>query len=126
VLVLDTHAAVWWTLMPRRLSEVAREAVADAEEVGIPAIGFWEVSLLVRRGKLELDLSVAQWARTVCRIPRVRALALTRDIALRADTLQMHADPADRFIAATTLEHGASLLTKDKPLRALDWLPTTW
>jgi len=62
----------------------------------------------------------------VLSVPRVIALPLTPSIAVRADGLEMHADPADRFIVATALEHGAKLATKDKALRRLRGVRTVW
>lgn len=126
VLVLDTHAVVWWTLEPDKLSAKAVAALRDATQLGVPSICFWEVSVLVRRRKLELDTSVQAWADAVRTIPRVRELALTADVAIRADALTMHADPADRFIVASALAQSAPLLTKDRLLRKLDVLRTVW
>ena len=38
----------------------------------------------------------------------------------------MHADPADRFIAAISLEYVAPLVTKDRLLRDIAWFATVW
>jgi PIN domain nuclease of toxin-antitoxin system len=51
---------------------------------------------------------------------------LSADIALFADTLEMHPDPVDRFIVATALHHGRPLVTKDVLLRRLTHLETVW
>jgi PIN domain nuclease of toxin-antitoxin system len=124
--VLDTHAVLWWTLEPTRLGRGAHQAIADADRIGVPTIAFWETALLVRRGKLTLQLAVAEWADRVLAIPRVEALPLTAAIALRADALAMHADPADRFIVATAIEESARLVTKDRMLRKLKVVKTVW
>jgi PIN domain nuclease of toxin-antitoxin system len=126
MLVLDTHAVLWWTLEPARLGREARRHLKNADRIGIPSICFWEASLLVRKGKLELDLSMVEWARSVCSIPRVDVLPLELEIALLADTLDMHPDPADRFIVATAMTHRAPLATKDESLRALKFLQSVW
>jgi PIN domain nuclease of toxin-antitoxin system len=47
-------------------------------------------------------------------------------IALEADALTMHADPADRFIVATALRLEAPVLTKDRLPRDLRWVKTMW
>lgn len=65
-------------------------------------------------------------ATRVCSVPRVHSIALTREIALTADALAMHSDPADRFIAATATTLDAQLVTKDNLLRKLAWQPTHW
>lgn len=126
LLILDTHAVLWWTLDSHRLGKQAARALAEAERVGIPAIALWEVSVLVRKRKVHLDLPLAEWAERVLAIPRVEALPLDAAVALRADGLEMHGDPADRFIVATALEHRARLATKDALLRKLTFLETVW
>jgi PIN domain nuclease of toxin-antitoxin system len=128
VIVLDTHVAVWWTQQPELLSRRAAEAIDRADRVVIPAIVFWETALLVRKGRLALKSgrSVVDWTHTILSIPRVQAVPLSAETALAADGLQMHADPADRFIAATAQGLKAPLLTKDDLLRKLRWLKTVW
>ena len=126
MLVLDTHAALWWTLEPARLGRKVAARLAREDRLGIPTIAFWETALLVRKGRLELEMGAAEWARKVCSIPRVTVLPLTTEIALLADTLAMHADPTDRFIVATAMVHDAPLGTKDALLRELPFLSTVW
>ena len=126
MLVLDTHAALWWTLEPARLGRTVAARLAREDRVGIPTIVFWETSLLVRKRKLQLGMAAAEWAREVCAIPRVMALPLTMEIALLADTLAMHPDPTDRFIVATAMVHDSPLGTKDALLRELRVVQTVW
>ena len=126
LLLLDTHAVVWWTLTPQQLSRRAAREIAAAEVLGVPAIVLWEVALLARKGRLELDMPVAEWADALLCIPRVRPLPLTPTAALAADALDMHPDPADRFIVATAREHNATVLTKDRLLRKLRGIRTGW
>lgn len=126
MLILDTHAVVWWTLLPKRLSRRATRAIDAAEQLGVPAIVLWEVAMLTRRRRLEMDVPVAAWVDDLLRIPRVHAIPLTASAAVAADTLDMDPDPADRFIVATTRERGATLLTKDRRLRQLKMIHTVW
>lgn len=126
MIVLDTHAAVWWTTDPTRLSPRAARTIAEADRIGIPSIVFWEVALLVRKRRLELDLEVAEWAARVQLIPRVEAIALTAAIAVAADALVMHPDPADRFIVATARALDVQLVTKDRSIRSRRVARTVW
>jgi PIN domain nuclease of toxin-antitoxin system len=126
MIVLDTHVAVWWTTEPARLGAKAAAAIAATDKIGIPAIVYWEVSLLVRKDRLELEIPASQWAELVQRIPRVESIPLTAEIALLADSLDMHADPADRFIVATARSHGAAVLTKDRLIRRQRIVKTIW
>jgi PIN domain nuclease of toxin-antitoxin system len=128
VIVLDTHALVWWTQSPELLGTAAADAIAQADRIFVPSICFWETSLLVRKGRLALKRGqpVEEWASELLEIPRVVPVALSPMLALAADSLQMHADPADRFIVASALEKHAPLVTKDDLLRGLSWLKTVW
>jgi PIN domain nuclease of toxin-antitoxin system len=111
---------------PGLLGARARKAIASEETLGVPAIVFWETSLLVRKLRLDLGMPVRDWADVVLAIPRITSLPLTPEIALGADRLAMHADPADRFIVATALLHEARLITKDRTLRSLRLVKTIW
>ena len=128
VIVLDTHALVWWTQQPELLGSGAAEAIAQSDRIIIPAICFWETSLLVRKGRLSIKRGqpVDEWTLEVLAIPRVFPIPLTPTLAVSADALPMHPDPADRFIVATALEQRSSLVTKDELLRSLSWLRTVW
>ena len=128
MITLDTHAAVWWTQTPEHLSTSAAEAIRRADRILIPAIVFWEVSLLVRkeRPRLNDNQRVGAWAQQILAIPRVQEVPLTARIAIAADAADMHPDPADRFIAATAHQLDAPLVTKDRLLCDLPWLATTW
>lgn len=126
MLVLDTHVAVWWAGDPGRLGRNARARLETEDRLGIPSIVFWEVALLVRRRKLDLGMPVADWADTILSVPRVEPLPLTAEVALQADALKMHPDPADRFIVATALRHGVPLVSKDRLLRTLRFVVTVW
>ena len=49
----------------------------------------------------------------------IREMPLTGQIAILAVQLDLHGDPADRFIAATAVAHDATLMTADETL--LGW-----
>jgi len=122
VILLDTHVLVWLDQGVSTLGPLAREAIQrtfDLAAVGVSAISFWEVAMLEQRGRLALARSVVAW-RGALLAAGVRELPLTGDIGARAVELDgLHADPADRFILATALAEGATLVTADE--RLLTW-----
>ena len=126
MIALDTHVLLWWTLEPKRLSAPARRAIDHADALGVSSIVFWEVALLARKGKIELGTNAEEWARELLSLPRVVTLDLTPAIALRAEALKMHPDPADRFLVATALEHALSLVTSDALIKKSKLVPTVW
>jgi len=59
LIVLDTHAWVWWLDDPRKLPARARKAVNEAaadEAVYISTISTWEIMLLASGGRLEFRM----------------------------------------------------------------------
>lgn len=128
MIVLDTHTALWWTQQPELLGSGAKEAIRKADRILIPAIVFWETALLIRKKRFALKHGriIADWAAALLSIPRVREIPLNHELAVHADGLEMHPDPADRFIAATAFKYKAPLVTKDSKLQRLTWLNTIW
>jgi PIN domain nuclease of toxin-antitoxin system len=122
VILLDTHAAVWVvtndsSLGPRSLS-IARAALVDGT-LALSSISFLEIALLVSKGRLSAGRSPAEQRMTILRTG-MQELPLTGDIAvLSVELLGLPADPADRFIVATAITHGATLVTADAAL--LKW-----
>jgi PIN domain nuclease of toxin-antitoxin system len=121
VILLDTHAAIWLVegnpaLGPRSKSQARRAATNN--ELVVSAISFWELALLITKGRLRSRRSAAEHRATIV-AAGIRELPLTGDIALRAVDLEnLPDDPADRFIAATAIVHGATLMTGDDRLLA--------
>ena len=129
MIVLDTHAWVWWAAeVPRRLSAKARREIADAPSIGVSAISAWEVATLVAKGRLELDRDVLVWIRQALALPRVTLVPITPEIAVRSTRLgpTFPGDPADRILAATARELGAALVTRDAALRRAPGIRTVW
>ncbi len=119
---------MWWIQQPQYLGTGAVKALKNTDSILIPAIVFWEIALLIRKKRLALnnDRPVNEWSAEVLSIPRVVEVPLSHSIAIRADALEMHPDPADRFIVATALHNKAPLVTKDRLLLALPWIETIW
>jgi PIN domain nuclease of toxin-antitoxin system len=111
-LVLDTHAALWWSFLPGKLSGAARRSLDEAERLLIPGIVFWDAALLVRKRRIELPVTLDAWLNGLQSSERWRVVPLDAETAIEADGLQMHEDPADRFIVATALRCKAPLLRR--------------
>ena len=131
MIVLDTHAWLWWLSTPAQLSPGARKAVdgAAAEgEVAVSSISTWEVAVLVKKGRLEFTMPVEDWIAMSEALPFLRFIPVDNRIALRATTLPGHLydDPADRIIVATAMSLGATLVTKDEKIRKSAHLKTLW
>ena len=122
MIVLDTHAAIWFTMADAALGKqselIARQALTEGRLV-VSAITFWEIALLTAKGRLE-GVQSSERTKGPILSGGILELPLTGDIAVLAVELQnLHADPADRFIAATAIAHNATLMTADN--RLLKW-----
>jgi PIN domain nuclease of toxin-antitoxin system len=127
VIVLDTHAWIWWASNPGRLGRRGRAALEAADRIGVPAVCCFEVAAAAARGRIGLDRSPLEWLEEALALPRVEMLPLTPAVAVKATQLGgFHGDPADRLIVATTLVHATTLVTKDKHIRAYGPVTSVW
>jgi len=115
--LLDTHALHWWSAEPGQLSAAASRVVASADELAVSAISWYELAWLATHERIALAIPVRSWLGQLGR--QVRTLGVTPAIADTAASLpsSFPGDPADRLIYATAIEHGLSLVTKDRRLR---------
>jgi PIN domain nuclease of toxin-antitoxin system len=129
VIVLDTHAWVWWVTDPERLSTIAQETIANATCIGVSTLSAWEVAMLASRKRIALDRDINVWVRQALAEPRVKPLPPSADIAVAAGLLDAQSfpgDPADRFIYATARTNRAQLVTRDAAIQAFDPQLTVW
>ena len=104
MIVLDTHAWLWWVADSKKLSDRARHASEHSNAVGVCAVGCLEVAMLVARKRLELDREALVWIRQALAMPRVTLLPLSPEVAAAGRDEGIPGDPADRMIAATARE----------------------
>jgi PIN domain nuclease of toxin-antitoxin system len=131
LILLDTHVLVWWLAEPRRLTTAARRAIgaaARSNEVVVSAASFFEISTLLRRGRLELDVDSETWLGAVRSLPELGVEPVTAEIAWLAGTFDagFPGDPADRIIAATARTLETKLVTADKKLLGSNAVDTVW
>lgn len=131
VVLLDTHAWVWWVSDPKRLSTRAANAVEHAVAQGalfVSCISVWEVSLLVARRRIRLSINLKEWIAACEQLPFLTFRPVDNGIALAANSLPgtLHPDPADRMIVATARVLGATLVTKDERLLGYPHVSALW
>jgi PIN domain nuclease of toxin-antitoxin system len=117
-LLLDTHILLWSLLDPGQLSmRVADELENTSNELWLSPITTWEILLLAEKGQVILDAEPEMWLRGVFeRIP-FREAVINHEIAIQSRIPDLtHQDPADRFLAATSIVYGLTLVTADKRL----------
>jgi PIN domain nuclease of toxin-antitoxin system len=129
LILLDTHAILWTMEDSPRLSTNARRAIRHASEEGpvyVAGISLLEVARLMAANRIEasatLDALLVSMEQTFTVLPIT--------VAIAAATTRLPdsypRDPADRIIGATTLVHGATLITADQRIRKAKAVSTLW
>lgn len=131
MILLDTHAWVWFVSDPTKLSNAARRAVDAAAKVNavyISGMSAWEVALLAKRNRLKLTMPVHDWVQKTEMLPYFKFVPVTNSIAVQSVFLpgHLHDDPADRIIIATALSLGVPLVTKDERILKYQHVKTLW
>jgi PIN domain nuclease of toxin-antitoxin system len=128
--ICDTHALIWWCLQPDRLGPAARRHIESARADGklvFCDISYWEIAMLIRKGRLNVDAGVSEFIDLLARACGTAALPITPHIAEAAqDERFRHGDPADRIIGATALVSNSTLVTADRQLRQVAGLRCVW
>ena len=117
-LLLDTHIWLWSLLEPDRLSRRAREQLTSpANTLALSPISVWEALVLAEKERVLLHPDPWSWIRTALSVRPMQEVPVTFDIAFGSRSIRLgHDDPADRFIAATAMVHGLTLVTADRSL----------
>ncbi len=131
MIVLDTHALIWWVNSPSELSAKARRAIethAKSAEIAVSAISVFEIATLVRRRRLEFGIPLQQWLGALRSLPELRFEPVSDIVGQIAGEFgeSMHGDPGDRIIAATALSLNAKLVTADSRLLGFAGLQCIW
>jgi len=126
MVVLDTSALLYWTLDPDQLSLAARRTIEQADRLVISSISVWEIALKVKRGKLDIPLSIIDYAERLQRLESLEILSV--DVQTWLENLDLdweHRDPADRTIVAIATRLACPLVTSDRVVADF-YRETTW
>jgi PIN domain nuclease of toxin-antitoxin system len=131
MILLDTCAVIWDALDPNQISARARKAIDRADQhnaLAISDISIWEIAMLVKKGRIEIDTSAAHFVDLFLQSRNVAVIQISPEIAELSTHFgaDVSNDPADRLIAATSIIHNAQLVTADKKLLASELVDTVW
>jgi PIN domain nuclease of toxin-antitoxin system len=130
MILLDTHVVIWLLITPKKLSGRAHAAILKAriagEKIGCSPVSLYEIAYSVRRGRLPLNGSTAEFISAVQ--SKLEIVPLTADIAVCAAGLPatFHGDPMDRMIAATAMIEDCVLITRDDRIRKANACKVLW
>jgi PIN domain nuclease of toxin-antitoxin system len=129
MMVLDTCAVIWDALDTSKLSPQATKAIRGSRsELIICDISFWEISMLIKRKRIEIDDTASGFITLLLQSRNYHIQEITPEIAELSVNLgpEINNDPADRLIAATSILANAPIITADKNLIEATLLETIW
>ena len=128
MILIDTCAIVWDALDPEQLSAKAKKAIKEHDELIISDISIWEISMMIKKGRIEIDSSSSEFTKLLIQARNYHVQEITPEIAELSVNFgtEINKDPADRIISATSILHNAPIVTADINLRDVSILETIW
>ncbi len=116
--LLDTHAFLWWISDDPRLSEKAREIIADGRnELFFSAASGWEISIKAGLGRLEVPEDLQRFISYQLSRNAIQVLPIYLSHALHTGSLPVHhRDPFDRILVSQAILEQIPLLSADPQL----------
>jgi PIN domain nuclease of toxin-antitoxin system len=129
--VVDTHALIWyagqrWHKLGRDARRVFEEVDAGNGAIFVPALVMVELGEAARRGDVRLADGLIDFGRRLFASNRFIPVDLTWEIVQRAEELLAIPERGDRLIAATALEVGYPLITRDPEIAPAAGLEIIW
>jgi PIN domain nuclease of toxin-antitoxin system len=120
--LFDTHALIFWS----NQSAVSPQFIQFFDEQNqqgmlyVSAISFWEIALLVQKGRLALT-DVPSWQAELLRNTNLRLLDPSATEMIDSTLLPLHhKDPFDRLLIAQAIHHGLTVVTQDQEIQKYD------
>lgn len=133
MIVLDTHTLIWWVSSKEKLSKPAYQAIEQElknkdGQILVSSITAWEISLLVKKGRITLTMDLTEWLRTASDIENLYFIPVDNEIAVQSVSLpgDFHPDPVDRMITALARHYSVPLVTSDLKIQNYKYVKTIW
>ena len=112
--LLDTHTLLWLHDDSPQLSKVAQSVIIDqTNDIQVSIVSFWEITIKRALGKLVLAYSLSELYEA-CIIANISVVPVQISNLIQLERLEPHhKDPFDRLIAATAIDLGASVISRD-------------
>ena len=129
--VTDTHALVFFASgkaarMSRQCAQIFRRAEQQRDRVHVPIVCFFELAMLLERGRVKSSLSFNDWHDRVLQFPGLPIAPLVWEDIREVHGLAALVDPFDRLIVGTAIRLDAPLITGDTRIRASGLVRTIW
>jgi len=127
MILLDTHAWLWYTTESPKLSQPALRTIQQTQHIAVLSVSCWEIAMQVEKKRIGLDRDVEEWIILALQQPKIMLLSLDPKAAVLAARLSdFHGDPLDRFLVATSLIYNIPLITKDELIHKWGKVDVIW
>lgn len=125
-ILLDTHIWIWHLQSSEKLPASLKALLTNQQnELWISPISAWETMILAAKGKIRLEPNAQAGIRKAMDTGDFKQAPLNMEVAIKSREVDLpHQDPADRFLAATSLIYDLPLATIDTHLLEAEWLST--
>lgn len=119
VLVTDTHPLIWYVAdqhrkLPKRVKRAFDEAVEGRIAIYVPIVAVWELSLIIRTGRVRAHVSLEECITGRFFAKAIHVLDLQIEDILRAHSLYFNpSDAFDTLIVAMCLRLDQPLISGD-------------
>lgn len=109
-LLLDTQVVLWQLQGERTVTQYAREAIGQADELSFSVVSFAEIGVKAAIGKLNVPADLREHVVD----SGMRILGLSPEHGLGVSDLPLHhRDPFDRLLIAQARHEGLTVVTAD-------------
>ncbi len=117
--LFDTHALLFWNNREFVSEEFITFFDDEAQKghVYVSSISFWEIALLVKKGKISMS-DVHAWKNEILSNTDIRLVEPSASEMIYSTLLpDYHKDPFDRLLIAQANQNNLVLVTKDKDIQ---------
>lgn len=119
MILLDTHVWICFLSNPDRIPKKATQEIDEAKKnhsLYVSSISLWVFAILVKKGRLELNMNAGEWLKKSEKHPFLNFLPIDNNLAMESVNLPepFYDDPADRIIVATSIKMKMPLITIDQ------------
>jgi len=127
----DSHAILWQSQRSPELSDVAADALLEAEEtdgVVVSVASLIDLWYVTKTTKAITDAELAELRETISASPELSLHPIDEDVADATTAIprDLLSDPWDRFIVATAKVLDVPLVTRDQAIRDSKLVATIW
>jgi PIN domain nuclease of toxin-antitoxin system len=128
--VIDTNSLIFHAAGGKRLgSRAARHLEACEAKAAItyvPVAVIWELALLVRGSRIDMDLPAQSFFETLFSNPAFQPVDVTPQHVFLTEEIRPNDDPFDALICAVAVELELPLITRDAEIQAFGMVRTLW